>query len=970
VPTEVVLRPFPTEGVDFEYNAGYAIYNWELFFHAPFLIANALSRNQKFDDARHWYEYIFNPSSTVNDTVPQRYWVTKPFNQLTAADYTAQRIENLLKALNAHDTVAEHEVAEWRKNPFEPHVIAQFRPVAYQRAVVMKYFDNHIAEADNLFMQYTPESVNQSRQYYVRVSDLLGPAPQQVPPLPRPVMTYADLEAAGLDDFSDATVAAENAMGKVRVNVPVDPSTPKLPLLPTLYFCVPPNPKLLSYWGVVADRLFKIRHCMNIQGVVQPLPLLAPPIDPGLLVSAVAAGLDLGSALSDLSAATPPYRFSVVTRQAATLAEEVRGLGNELLSALEKSDAEKLALIRSGRERQLQNAVLTLRARQVDEAGAQLDVLAKNRLATKERYDFYTNVAFMNDWEAAAMLAKGLSLIPDIASIVLDTASAVAHVIPDITLGATGFGGTPHLVAKIGGSNFGHAASAASQALRVASALLHTAAEMSTVLGGYQRRQDDWSLQGRIAGRDLDRIDSESAAATIRQDIAKMELSNHSILVQQAADVDDFLHQKYTNQDLYDWMTGEISSVYFQAYQLAYGVAKQAEQCFRRELSVDDTGYITFGYWDSLKKGLLSADHLLFDLRRMESAYYAQCARELELTRHVSLLSVDPYALVELRNNGTCNVTLPELFFDLDNPGHYMRRLKTVAVTVPCVVGPYGGVSLTLTLLDNHVRTTTDTTPGYARLAGDDPRFRDDIGGAQSIVTSSGQNDSGLFEVSMSDDRYLPFEGFGAVATWQLRLNPVYPQFDYSTITDVVLHLRFTARDGGATLAAAAAANVKAKLNQVALAESRKGLYRLLSARHDYGTSWARFLNPGPGNDQVLTIDTPPERFPFYTNGMDVKVVGIDVIASINNPGDYTLVITPPGGAAQTQTLTVDGTLGPAHHWGVHPLAPAVDLGRAPAAKPYPVWTIKLQKSGAADFRSLAPDEVADLILILQFQVS
>ena len=57
-----------------------------------------------------------------------------------------------------------------------------------------------------------------------------------------------------------------------------------------LYFCVPQNQKLLAYWDTVADRLFKIRNSENIQGVVQQLPLFDPPLDPGMLVKAAAAG--------------------------------------------------------------------------------------------------------------------------------------------------------------------------------------------------------------------------------------------------------------------------------------------------------------------------------------------------------------------------------------------------------------------------------------------------------------------------------------------------------------------------------------------------------------------------------------------------------------------------------------------------------------------------------------------------------
>ena len=54
-------------------------------------------------------------------------------------------------------------------------------------------------------------------------------------------------------------------------------------------FCVPANEELSKYWDTVADRLYKIHHCMNIAGVVEELPLFAPRISPALLVQAEAA---------------------------------------------------------------------------------------------------------------------------------------------------------------------------------------------------------------------------------------------------------------------------------------------------------------------------------------------------------------------------------------------------------------------------------------------------------------------------------------------------------------------------------------------------------------------------------------------------------------------------------------------------------------------------------------------------------
>jgi hypothetical protein len=62
---------------------------------------------------------------------------------------------------------------------------------------------------------------------------------------------------------------------------------------------VPRNDKLLSYWDTVADRLFKIRNSLNIQGIFRRLALFEPPIDPALLARAAAAGLDIARSSVD-----------------------------------------------------------------------------------------------------------------------------------------------------------------------------------------------------------------------------------------------------------------------------------------------------------------------------------------------------------------------------------------------------------------------------------------------------------------------------------------------------------------------------------------------------------------------------------------------------------------------------------------------------------------------------------------------
>src|SRR5205085_2202298 len=59
-----INRNYYLENVDFSEYGTYSCYNWELFFHAPFLIATSLSKNGKYAEARSWFHYIFNPLST------------------------------------------------------------------------------------------------------------------------------------------------------------------------------------------------------------------------------------------------------------------------------------------------------------------------------------------------------------------------------------------------------------------------------------------------------------------------------------------------------------------------------------------------------------------------------------------------------------------------------------------------------------------------------------------------------------------------------------------------------------------------------------------------------------------------------------------------------------------------------------------------------------------------------------------
>ena len=288
---------------------------------------------------------------------------------------------------------------------------------------------------------------------------------------------------------------------------------------------------------------------------------------------------------------------------------------------------------------------------------------------------------------------------------------------------------------------------------------------------------------------------------------------------------------------------------------------------------LDATSFVQYNYWDTGRQGLLSGEALYLDVKRMEIAYHDNNKRELELTHHVSLRQLDPLALLNLRVTGKCEFSIPEWLYDLDCPGHYMRRIKTVAVSLPSVVGPYTSVNCTLSLLRSTVRKSPLLISGnYGRdTSAEDGRFVDYFGSVQSIVTSSGNNDSGMFETNLRDERFLPFEGAGAESGWRLELPDTFRQFDYSTISDVVLHVRYTARQGGTELGSKAI-----KEMQVILADATKsGLALLFSLQHDFPTEWSTFAKAK--DSSAFSARLRKDHFPYLVQGETLKIDSIEL---------------------------------------------------------------------------------------------
>jgi len=961
-PSNLVGQAYPAMDLDFTSSGAYSVYNWELFYHVPMTLAIHLSQNQRYEEAQKWLHYVIDPTDDSDGPTPERFWKVKPL-QYTDVSMIEQVLTNLSTGKDAklqQDTTNCIEM--WKKNPFRPFLVARYRQSAFMFKAVMAYLDNLIAWGDSLFSQYTGETINEALQLYVLAANILGPRPEEVPvkEVKRP-QTYASMRAH-LDAFGNALEGMES---EIPMDLAAHPhkisKTEKFNSLSgtgqSSYFCTPRNDQLLLYWDTVADRLFKIHNSLNIQGVYQQVPLFDPPIDPALLARAVAAGLDINAIVTGLNQPLPLVRFTYLLQKATEVCQEVKSLGGNLLSAIEKKDNEALSVLRSKHETTMLQLGEVIKYSAWQEAIKNREGIEQSLVNAHAHYVYYQRLLGKKESEITIpkldpidvsslkkmkFNAKEPAVAPqsidvDIAQDLsasggkmissyeaeemsnLSTAHTIqmgAHVakvlasalkpIPDpvINLEFWGIGGT--IKNLVGGTQLSDLATFAAEIAGIVADQYAYEAQNAAKIGSYANRQRDYQFQSNSAAGEITQLFKQLRAAQIREAMAELEWKNHQVQIKQAQEVDQFLADKTSNIDFYVWMKREVKGLYGQSFQFAFNIARKAERALQQEIGDSKLSYIKYGDLSG-KEGLLAGEKLFQDIKRMELAYADLNKREYELTKHVSLLQVNPDALLRFRATGSCTFDVPEEIFDFDGPGQYFRRIKAMAVSIPCVVGPYTSLNCRLTLTKSSIRTSTlPGDNGYSRDGADDVRFSDFLGTIQAIVTSSGQNDSGLFETNLHDERKLPFEWSGAISQWQLDIPSNIRQFDFSTISDVILHIRYTSREGGDPLRKLAVSNLEDCIGT----GKTVGSIRLFSMRHEFPSDWAKFKNAkvgSPGPLAPLTFTMRPEHYPFWSQGRLQAVLGVTLYAAsakdlqVSDAGD---------GTANTDSLVRDDTVG------------------------------------------------------------
>ena len=213
-----------------------------------------------------------------------------------------------------------------------------------------------------------------------------------------------------------------------------------IPAPQTFYFKIPPNDTLLGYWTTVADRLFKLRHCQNIQGQALQLALFDAPIDPGLLIRAQTAGVDSTSVIADLSAALPHYRFTFLYTQALDFVNAVRAYGALLLAALEKSDGDQLAVLIATNQQQILQQSDQIFEWQAEQAQNAIDALNQNLKLGTDKLAYFTDqsaiLSIINTWENLALQLQAWAIGLNLKAAFTQGAKVVQDILPQSPAGS------------------------------------------------------------------------------------------------------------------------------------------------------------------------------------------------------------------------------------------------------------------------------------------------------------------------------------------------------------------------------------------------------------------------------------------------------------------------------------------------------------------------------------------------------
>ncbi|KAB8220807.1 hypothetical protein BDV33DRAFT_203017 [Aspergillus novoparasiticus] len=831
-----------------------AIYSWELGVHLPSLLMERLLATHQLELALKVARLMYDHSRTSEGDLAGAHWTFPPFQDNTTLKGVAITVP---PSANIHAS-------------------ARASPVAYVKRIALKYIEILVGLGDQYFRQSTLESIPLALERYIEASEAFstlsasieGQQPSEAH-VTTGVLTYGVIE----EKRKSRTVSLEGS-----------------------WFYKAKDTFRDSLQNLVQDRLYKIRNGLDINGRRQRLPLFAPPMDPGALAQAKAAPGGIAGMLSSLESPMPNYRFEYLIRHAFELVSELRSLEQQFFTIREKKDAEGLTLLRSRHQCTILALIKKVKEHEKQEALKAIDVISAARTQQEKAMEYYLQLTADKDKTQIPTVGESWKGVPQEIHTIkgdipmssfekeeLDKADTASNLY--LAAGVTSAVGAvmaaiPNFGAKVqpmgagvdtttGGGSFSRVSYFQMDALKIAAQRMQEEAAQAGRKGALSRVLQERRQATNNLGWELVRLDKERSHLQARCDMCDAAIKSSQQEIENAAAEEDWLRTKYTGEQLYNRLDSAVTLLSHQTYQLALEMANVAQRALHFEHSLRFPNTINpdsqpakglTDYWEQSPDGQLAGEALYLDLKRMEMLHMENRTHDFEITKNVSIRQLDPRALLQLREQGTADFDLPEVLFDMDFPGQYCRRIVSVAVSIPCILGAYTSLNCTLRLLSHRYRIApAGSQSAFYDQERSENKFHSDSIPIDAVAVSNGLHDTGTFTLDFNGQpRYGPFEGAGAISKWRLQFPSPFRQFDYHTITDVILHLRYTAVDGGGQFAKTAADAVKEWVTKP------KGSAFAVDLKNEYPNQWRCLSREGRMDLPRIT-----DRLPFWTRGQE-----------------------------------------------------------------------------------------------------
>lgn len=628
-------------------------------------------------------------------------------------------------------------------------------------------------------------------------------------------------------------------------------------------FCIPDNPVISSLCLKAELNLFKIRHCMNIAGLVREINPFAAPTDTSSGLPTIGAGGTLQ--LPGTSYFRPtPYRFSVLLERSKLLTNTAQQFEAAFLAALEKQDQEQYNKLRAQQELEMAKGQVKLQDMRVKEAesGVSLANLQQERSQLQvEGLDLLIN-GNMNQYELA-MISYYETAAAATTSAIYTGALIQASQIAAQIAGSGGGATAPGSVAAAGAAAVVALSNIPFQAGEQAAAnQASTNAQIASIYASLERRRQDWEFQKSLAEQDVRVGQQQVKVAQDRVRVVGQERVIANLQLGHSEATVDFLANKFTNVELYQWMSRELERIYQFFLQEASATAKLAELQLAFERHEASPSFIQGDYWSLVsddsetdRKGLTASGRLLQDIQRLDQFAFETDKPKLQISKTISLASLSPFEFQQFKKEGILSFTTPMELFDRDFPGHYMRLVKEVEVSLIALVPPTEGIKATL------------SNSGLSRVVIGGDIFQSTYvkRDPEMIVLNGTQNTNGVYEMRADDKFYKPFEGIGVDTSWELRLEKAANQFDFSTIADAIITVRYEALNSFEHRARV--------INEIG---SELGGDLALSFKNNLPDQWYDLNNPDlVATDMQMKVHFETNRNMFPPNLESVKVAQV-----------------------------------------------------------------------------------------------